>query len=141
MSSLEIRREILSQHDELRTMIEETRASVAPTGEPDGNPDRFACMDRLAGALQAHNRREEALLKGLLATVDAWGPARAEIMDARHLAEHEELHAALVDVLFDAEGVGPALDRILQHMAYEESAFLGEDVLRDDTIVIDAQSG
>ena len=98
-------------------------------------------MSRLASALRAHNLCEERLLKGVLVTADAWGPARAEIMDERHAAEHGELHAALVVTTFNPERVGQLLDRLLEHMAYEEQTFLSEDVLRDDTIVIDAFGG
>jgi hypothetical protein len=94
-------------------------------------------VTRLAQALQAHNLCEERLLKGILATVDAWGPARAAIMDERHAAEHHELHTALVHAPFDAHRVPELLDRLLEHIEHEERSYLGEDVLRDDTIVID----
>src|SRR5579864_2909733 len=114
MNAAEIRIQILTQHAELRTLIEETRAATArvPRGQPEGHSGPVACVGRLASALREHNRCEEQLLRGVLVTVDAWGPARAELMDERHTAEHTELHAALVDAPFNPKRVGHVLDRL-----------------------------
>lgn len=106
-----------------------------------------ACLDRLSLLLRAHNGREEELLREILSTVDAWGPARAEIMGEQHVAEHAELSAILGDAKATSDtaiadgGLVLALDRLLEHMVREEKAFLGEDVLRDDSIDVDQFSG
>jgi hypothetical protein len=143
MNAIQIRTQLLTQHAELRALVGEARIAVGrvPMGRPEDDDGPAACMSRLASALRAHNLCEERLLTGVLVTADGWGPARAEIMNQRHAAEHGELHAALVVTTFDPEMVGQLLDRLLEHMAHEEQAFLGEDVLRDDTIVIDACGG
>ncbi len=143
MDATQIRIQLLTQHAELRALIERVRAAVGQgsMNEPEGDTALVAWVGRLARALQAHNACEEELLKGILATVDAWGPARAEIMDERHTAEHKELHAELVDASLDRERVRQLLDRLLTHMAYEEKSFLNEDVLREDSIVINAFGG
>jgi len=143
MDASQIRIQLLSQHAELRALIRQARAALglAPKCESEGGDSLEGGVGRLASALQAHNACEEQLLKGLLATVDAWGPARAEIMNERHAAEHKELHDELLGASFDPERVARLLDRLLEHMAYEEQAFLNEDVLREDSIVINAFGG
>ena len=143
MDATQIRTQLLTQHAELRVLIEQAHAAIehGSMSEPKGDKALVASVDRLASALRAHNACEEQLLKGILATVDAWGPARAEIMDERHTAEHKELHAQLVDASLDREQVRRLLDRLLDHMAYEEKSFLNEDVLREDSIMINAFGG
>ncbi len=144
MDTSQIRIQLLGQHADLRALIEQTRVTATRPRQgwpPDAGDDLAARVVRLARALKAHNACEEELLKGLLATVDAWGPARAEIMHERHHAEHEDLHSELLDASFDPGRVGHLLDRLLEHMAYEEQAFLNEDVLREDSIVINAFGG
>jgi hypothetical protein len=143
MDATQIRIQLLTQHAELRALIEQARAAIGQASmcEPERGEVLAASVGRLASALRAHNACEEQLLKGILATVDAWGPARAEIMDERHTAEHKELHAELVDASLDRERVRRLLDRLLDHMAYEEKSFLNEDVLREDSIVINAFGG
>jgi hypothetical protein len=58
----------------------------------------------------------------------------------RYPDEHEELYAALVGiphtvVEFAGGGVTLLLDSILEHMAREETALLGDDVPHDDVMV------
>ena len=148
MNRNEIRSELLEQHAKLRVMVEAARRSVGHADESEAGRDELrACMDHLSLGLRAHNGREEELLRGILLTVDAWGPVRAEIMGERHLAEHAELSAILVDAKATSDtaiadgGLVLALDRLLEHMSREEKAFLGEDVLRDDNIDVDQFSG
>jgi hypothetical protein len=139
----QIRTQLLTQHAELRALIEEVRAAKgrARGGEPRGGDVLIALVDRLASALQAHNLCEERLLKGILVTVDAWGPARVEIMDERHSAEHKEIHAELLEASFEPERIDHLLDQLILHMAHEERAFLNDEVLREDSILIDAFGG
>jgi hypothetical protein len=143
MDTNQIRTQLMAEHAGLRSLIEETRSAIARrlTHEPVDSRGLAACIGRLASALQAHNEHEERLLKGFLATVDAWGPARAEIMNERHAAEHKELHAELADSSLEPERAAALLGRLLEHMEYEEQAFLNEDVLREDSIVINAFGG
>jgi hypothetical protein len=142
MNTTQIRTELLAQHQRLRAMIEDARGAIErdPMGQPEDDDGPAACLSRLASALQDHNLCEERLLKTFLLTVDAWGPVRAEVMGERHVAEHEELHAALAMPTFKPEPVRRLLTRLVEHMVREEQAFLGEDVLRDD-VVVDAFGG
>ena len=148
MSPSEIRDELLEQHASLRAMIEDVRWVAGRARESDGMPGELHDhVRRLALAFRAHNRREEEVLKGFLVTVDAWGPVREEIMSEEHVAEHVELYAALVDMnmtsrsAIAAGALAAGLDRVLDHMAREEIAYLGEDVLRDDGVMMNQFSG
>jgi hemerythrin HHE cation binding domain-containing protein len=148
MSPSEIRDELLEQHASLRAMIEDVRWVAGRAHESDGKPGELQDhMRRLALAFRAHNRREEEVLKGFLVSVDAWGPVREEIMSEEHVAEHVELYAALVDMNMTARSaiaagaLAAGLDRMLDHMAREEIAYLGEDVLRDDGVMMSQFSG
>jgi hypothetical protein len=136
MNAAQIRTDLLAQHQHLRALIEEARSAIErdPMGQPENHRGPAACLSRLATALRDHNLCEERLLKSVLVTVDAWGPVRAEVMDERHVAEHEELHAALAMPTFKPEPVRILLTRLVEHMVREEQAFLGEDVLRDDVV-------
>ena len=146
MKPSEIRGELLRQHAQIRIMMDVTLtiAKGARLGAP-GRGDLQGCLVRLADALRTHNQREEALLRDIIPSVDAWGPARAAIMTEEHKREHDRLDAALLGipctpVEFGAAGIVALVDLIRQHMDREEAAFLGEDVLRDD-IVVTNQSG
>jgi hypothetical protein len=84
----DIRTELTVQHTNLRQMIEEVRG-LAQDSKPTGGELR-ARVDELGEMLREHNRREEELLRGILATIDAWGPIREEIMREHHVTEHRE---------------------------------------------------
>src|SRR5579863_1144176 len=107
MRTSEIRTRLLSQHAELRGLIEEVRRAFGgPPGPPTEaqvrdfrRPSETAsvAMARLLGGLRDHNQEEERLLRDVIGTADAWGPARVELMDERHVREHSELTSALSD--------------------------------------------
>lgn len=140
MKASQMRAELCEEHAQLRAMIDVVRRLAArPSQGTAGREALRGAVVQLADALRRHNLREEELLGGIIPTVDAWGPVRAEIMDEEHVAEHEELYAALLGQ--DGQPVESLLDRVLDHMAREEAAFLNEDVLRDDVIVTDYFGG
>jgi Hemerythrin HHE cation binding domain len=140
----EMRTELLSQHANLRETIEQVRRGA---GCVQGNDQMRAELrirvGRLSKSLHEHNRREEELLRGFLATVDVWGPVREQVMNEEHLAEHVELCSAFVDATVVSDWWIPegtlidVLDRVLEHMAREERLFLSRDLLGDDTAVVD----
>jgi DUF438 domain-containing protein len=144
MTPSQIRAELLGQHAGLRVLMQEAREAIA-RGSP--RDDLRDCVQRLATALRAHNRREETLLREIIRKVDAWGPARAEIMDESHVDEHLELLAALLgtngasDAASAGKGVAHVLERLEAHIAREEEVLLAEDVLRDDDVVIEYFGG
>jgi hypothetical protein len=143
----EIRLELLQEHQELRMTIAETRnAAARALTYPSAFKELRACALLLCDRLRTHNRHEEELLQDLLPTVDAWGSVYAESTKEHH-SEHEQLSEALAgasDVLeigVFQETVLSTIDRVLDHMAHEEKAYLRENVLRDDVIVIDQSGG
>lgn len=151
MRPSEIRTELLAQHEQIRARITETRSKLDSSRAEDA---RASLREELNGSLAAligvvleHNAREEELLRDVLPTVDAWGPARAEIMLEEHTKEHDALHKALLDAFKVAGGAGAhgqiaaLLDRMLEYMAQEEKICLTEEVLRDDGIVRDYFGG
>lgn len=143
MTATEIRRELLTQHANIRTLIAAIRrtADSATRGADVGEALREA-LERLDLVLREHNAREEALLGAIIPTVDAWGPARAEIMGEAHRREHQELVETLcgmpvTPIEFAGAGAQALFDRLLAHMESEEKVFLGDDVLKDDTVVVE----
>ncbi len=134
----EIRRELLQQHSELRAMLDviETIAKRARSGDHDPG-DLWGCVARLSEAIHAHSKREEALLEGLIPSVDPFGDARVAIMDEEHKMAHERLDAAILGIPSLSSGLAAvaviALVRLIrEHMDREEAAFLNEHVLRDE---------
>ena len=143
MRPSEIRTELLTQHAQIRGLMDEIRhlAERARRGEPVGTALETG-VGILAAAFMEHNAREEELLRPIIPTVDAWGAARAEIMDESHVHEHEALREAIAGIPrtpreFAGAGVEELFTRILEHMAREEKTVLAEDVLKDDTVVVE----
>ena len=143
MTPSEIRAELLAQHAQLRAMMDDIRhvAARARRGEPVSASLQDG-VARLESAFRMHNAREEELLREIIPTVDAWGPARAEIMDETHMREHEVLRDAIAGIPrtpreFAGAGVEALFERILEHMAREEKTLLAEDVLRDDMVIVE----
>jgi hypothetical protein len=129
--------ELSRQHAELRQMIEAAR-EVARRAPEEESLRRKLQADtlQLAEALSAHNQYEEELLRAV--TVSGWARADPESMNQHHFEEHKALHAALVEVSVDpnvkwvAGHLAVALDRIVEHMAQEESTFLDQGFLPND---------
>jgi hypothetical protein len=148
MKFSEIRTELLDQHANLRSLLASARDATARWTRGTGTrSDATESIVRLLDALAAHNVREEELLERALPQIDAWGAVRAEVLGEEHVGEHRALYATLVAALSvetpsELEGVVRGFgSRVLEHMAREESTFLGEDALRDDATSIDAFSG
>ena len=150
MRTSEIRTRLLAQHAELRALIDGVRRALGdlPTDgqvrdDRSSSETASVAITRLFGGLREHNEEEERLLRDVIRTADAWGPARVEIMDERHVREHSELYAALsgAERAQDERQVGTILDRLLEHMAFEEKVLLDENVLRDVVVATDGFGG
>ena len=148
MKASEIRSRLLAQHAQLRALVDQVRSacgSSGPAGSQDGQragEGLQSALSILVCTLRDHNAEEERLLRDVIVTADAWGPARVEIMNEQHAREHRELYARLSDAAIpNPSQLNVCLDRLMEHMAIEEKVILGEDVLRDDVIAIDAFTG
>lgn len=144
----QIRIELLQQHADLRAKMQLTREAADRCARGEPAHDRLnECIAKLADALQKHNAREDELLRGIMPTVDAWGPVRAEIMNEAHVREHVEVHRALVEAGTQPDPRAAAataerlIEQVTRHMDHEEEDFLGPDVLRDDAGPYDPFSG
>jgi hypothetical protein len=141
-----MRSELSAQHAELRRMIEAVRESASEEPAARSGPDLRSRLDELSRSMREHNRREEELLGDVLPTIDAWGSVRRDIMTEQHVSEHGELAAALDDVGplsedNECRALLSTLDRVLEHMAREEKAFLSDPLLREDAIAAGQVSG
>lgn len=146
MKLSDIRRELLEQHHQLRTMMTATRVVAEHVLAGAGTRDALrSSLTRLANAVRAHNVREEELLRDVISSLDAWGPARAAMMTDEHAKEHTRLHAALLDMRStedtSVDSVLAVVALMRDHMDREEAVFLREDVLRDDIVVADQADG
>jgi iron-sulfur cluster repair protein YtfE (RIC family) len=148
MTPSQIRKTLLEEHAGLRARFERARGAIAEGRASGKAPDGLReCLEELSAALRAHNQNEETVLRELLRDVDAWGPARADIMDESHVEEHDELLGALLaangaaDPEAVARDVVSVIDRLEEHMVREEEILLAEDVLRDDDVVIEYFGG
>jgi iron-sulfur cluster repair protein YtfE (RIC family) len=137
------RRTILcQQHESLRKRIDATR-QLAFAALAGGAPaTRLASSIALLQAeLELHLETEEALLEPILACIDAWGPMRLD----RLRAEHRQQRAFLMVLADPSAEVETAAHRtiafcneLFEDMEYEERELFGEDVLRDDCVLLDA---
>ena len=97
----------------------------------------------LEAELHAHLADEERLLEPILATLDAWGPARLALLRAEHAHQRAVLavltgpFASPVPMLV-AERTLTLCEEVLADMEAEERELLNDKVLRDDLVLIDA---
>lgn len=144
MELKKIRAELLEQHADLRRRVADARPLMDRWRREAVAPDELRdSLTALGAAIETHNAREETLLRGIIGKVDAWGPAREDIMDERHVDEHKDIYDALVVACESTNGsvavplLATVLDRILEHLGREERAFLSRDVLHDDDELVE----
>ena len=152
MKPSEIRQIILDEHAHLRRRIATIEASFLPrTGleAPAGTaPARGLDLAReiaeLHAAFLSHLATEAELLRVVLVDVDTSGPMRLEEMDREH-AEQREALTALIGLQRDSRDQDARLRHFLgvlrADLDAEERDLLDVDVLRDDSISIDAFGG
>ncbi|HSO40397.1 MAG TPA: hemerythrin domain-containing protein [Labilithrix sp.] len=142
MKLSEIRADLVREHRGLsETLREAASAAERWQSGADARNELHVCMGRLLEQLRAHNTHEEAALRRILPTIDPWGKARAERMLSEHIVEHAALQKTLIDasaaadVEVAARAVLQLVEQLTEHMAVEEKAFLGADLLNDDETV------
>jgi hypothetical protein len=137
MNANDIRRELLEQHLEIRTMcdVAENIAKRARSGDKRAG-DLEGLVARLGTAIREHTAREEALLTPLVPVID--GPVG--VMGEEHREAHAQIDTALrgippIPKEIAAVGVIALVRLMREHMDREEAAFLNEHVLRDDLVI------
>lgn len=128
-----IRRNLLSQHENLRQLMKVLEEALAGGDEVATSQ----AVTTLHDTCQAHNAFEEAVLVPILRDIDAWGPERVKQMLDDHSDEHEVLLKLLVPTS-SPQKLRDALGKLRAHMENEEATNLAEIVLRDDTVNVDA---
>ena len=145
-----VRERILADHENLRRLIGaiERVAGLIEDGEEDLGDSLRVLMVALFRKLKAHMQYEDDVLQPILRNIDAFGEVRAEQFDREHEEQREQmgdiLHAACDLRAQPREVAGRAreiLQRILVDMEYEEREFLDSDLLRDDVIAINVETG
>lgn len=150
MRPSEVRRRILSEHEQLRLLIAEVDALAerVHSGDVEQASRLREQGCELHRQLCLHLDLEDAILVRALREVDAWGEARAEELATEH-RDQRELLAYLVQRLEDTTRPPTLLVQDLLHftallrddMTREEREVLDEELLRDDVIGIDVNSG
>jgi hemerythrin-like domain-containing protein len=141
MKLSEIRRELVEQHAEIRRMMDLTQAiAEGMRDRPECRGDLHERVGHLAHALRAHDLREEALLRHVIPTIDAWAATHEADPRDESNREHAGLDAALRGVPDPSQGVAAvgvvALMRLMRdHMDREEAAAPAEARLRDELVV------
>ena len=143
----DIRAELLQQHASLRSLAARVQDVATRTPSARASEVLTRMLRALAGAVDAHNNREEALLGDVVPTIDSWGDVRAARMDEHHRQEHRRLEEALRAAAATADFSAairlalPVIDDLLEHLHAEESDLVNPNVLRDDIVVIDQSDG
>jgi iron-sulfur cluster repair protein YtfE (RIC family) len=150
MKPSQIRDAVLRDHAELRTQIDEIEGIARRLA--DGDSERGFQLWRLAkallGRLEVHMDWEDRHLVPALRQADAWGDERAAEIEHDH-AEQREMLGYVIRQLDDSQPIPELLaatmldlvEFLRRDMEHEERDLLDPRVLRDDVIVIDANSG
>ena len=145
-----LREQLLEQHEALRNRISEVAALAARPRTGDEAKLLLEKVEQLVAALEEHNLFEETSLKGILGTLDSWGPQRENLMDLHHIQQHRLALTALAQTASHSSGLGQPdqgqplqhlLHSLLEHMQQEEREVLHKNVLRDDVITADPFGG
>jgi len=145
----QVRVRILEEHVELRGLLARLqRAALAVTETPSLSGALRTELEQFMSRFSDHLALEDEILVPTLRNIDAWGEERARRVELEH-AEQRATIRALLDGLRDpnvaaaqlAQDVLALAAELHTDMAHEEEAVLHEDLLRDDVVAIDLQTG
>lgn len=142
-----IRRIILVEHEGLRIGMRgiESKLDLVASGDVGAIKETHQALQTLLETFVRHIEHEERILRPVLQTVDAWGPARVASMDEEHTTQRKQVtRLAQLDAVSDpakwAREVRAFATELLADMADEEKTCLSPDVLRDDIIAVGPDS-
>lgn len=139
----QIRATILQEHERLRGQMRELEGFLK---ERAGEPAFLLALKGFYQGFLEHIAHEEALLRPILAHVDAWARQRVQALDDEHREQRERL-AFLgqgerpADLSAFVARVREALDWIRVDMEGEEKTLVTPELLRDDIIILDTFGG
>lgn len=150
MQPSEVRQRALSDHAALRAALEEVEAlsSKVLNGARDLRLQLRDRSEALFDLLWSHLTWEDAHLAPALRDADAWGDAREARMQQVH-GEQKQVLGYVLERLRDAERPISLLAQNLidfaamlrDQMAEEERTLLDPNVLRDDVICVNVETG
>jgi iron-sulfur cluster repair protein YtfE (RIC family) len=150
MQPSEVRDRVLRDHAGLRELIErvESLAREVSGGERPQVRELRTAAETLLSTLLRHMDWEDRELVPALADSDAWGPERARRLSEEHVEQRQFL-GGVIEGLRDSQRPPMALaaslidlaQTLLIDMEEEEAFFLDPDVLRDDVIGINVETG
>lgn len=147
LDNAKLRRIILIEHEGLRIGLRALEGVLerAAQGETAALRDAHRELDNLLQSFIRHIEHEERILRPVLMTVDAWGPARVASMDEEHAEQRAEVkRLAAVDAVADparwVAEVRAFATELLEDMGDEEKTCLSPEVLRDDVIAVSPDS-
>jgi hypothetical protein len=142
-----VRRQVLEQHDTLRTLLlgalDQTTRGLRREGPGLAELSASAC--ELHRQLHAHLRFEERALAPILWVMDLWGPERVSELLHEHARQRGEINAILegIDGGWDVERVAITLRSLaadlLIDMASEELGCLDAAFLNQDAVQTQSQ--
>jgi hypothetical protein len=140
---------ILAQHGQIRDLLERSQgmAAAALAGEVVPPEMLTSAIGDIRTTMEVHLAFEEKVLLPLLHDDLPLGPARAEILLDEHRRQRH-----LLAMLHDEAAAGPSFPELaekldmltrwlLEDMGEEERCLLIPDVIRDDNVVIDQNTG
>lgn len=145
-----MRSRVLREHAGLRTQLTQLERLIrqVTSGERRQVGPLRQAAERLLATLRRHMRWEDRYLAPAVEDADAWGPERAK----RLSEEHREQRIFLDDIVAElqlqdrppvvlAAHLLELVRRLREDMEAEEALFLDPNVLRDDVIGIDVETG
>jgi hemerythrin-like domain-containing protein len=144
-----IREQILREHQRIRGLLDhmDDLAERLARGEHGVAPRLRKWTRELGAVFRTHLALEERILVPAIREADAFGDARAaELLEEhatqRALLDHviEDLHARASDAML-AVGVRELVRALREDMVEEERDFLGEVLLSDTVVSLDAFGG
>ncbi len=142
-----LRAQILSQHAAIREILGRLNTDAMDAFRGTESGELAQSLRSFLRTLQDHTAFEEETLVPLLRESDPWGPQRATRLLEEHVRQRAELAAMEREA---AAGHTPAtlalmtqtlIAEVLADMEHEERNYLVPDVLRDDAVVPDQESG
>ena len=143
------RRAVFAQHRELRNLL--GRASATAAAALDGRPRSPDAVASAIGDIRAtfdvHLTFEEKVLIPILEADLPLGPERAQLLREEHAQQrafleslhHEALAGPTLPIL--SVKLAQLVDWLLRDMVHEEQSLLTPEVIRDDQITIDQNTG
>ena len=144
----QIRNRILHEHGLLRHELQSLETHVHDLERDSAELEAVAAeARRLLIRLSDHTRLEDALLAPVLRDTDSWGPKRADTLLEHHELQRAQLAELLATSGADRDALRMArvtldlISEIRADMQHEEQEILTRNLLRDDLVTADTETG